>query len=126
MLLELYKKATRDYELVHVIPSQQKITAYGVAKIPVVRKVFLRVWRGDFKCRLDCKIVHRCNIRPLLGRRFCVGVKIVAYLDNELNKPSTGTSEVYALSSGNNPLTQEQRIQKYSNVLSEGVGRLES
>ena len=30
-------------------------------------------------------------------------MKIVAYLDNdELNKPSTGTLEVYALSSGNN------------------------
>ena len=56
-----------------------------------------------------------------------MGMKIVAYLDNdELNKPSTGTSEVYALSSGNSPLTQEQLIQKYPKVFSEGVGQLES
>ena len=109
-----------------MIPSQQKITACGGAEIPVVGKVLLRVWRGDFKCRLDCKIIDRCNIRPLLGRA-CVGMKIVAYLDNDkLNKSSTGTSEVYALSSGNSPLTQEQLIQKYPKVFSEGVGWLES
>ena len=115
---------TRDYELAHVMPSQQKITAY---EIPVVGKVLLRVWRRDFKSCLDYKIVDWCNIRPLLGRRACVGMKIVAYLNNhELNKPSTGTSEVYVFSSGNSPSTQEQLIHKYPKVFGEGVERLES
>ena len=57
-----------------------------------------------------------------------MGIKIVAYLDNDqLNKPITGNSEVYALSSSSkSPLTQEQLIQKYPKVFSEEVGRLES
>ena len=90
----------------------------------MIGKVLLRVWRGDFRCRLDCKIVDKSNIRPLLGRKACLGMKIIAYLDN--NKPITGSSEVCALNSGKSPLTKEQLIQKYPQVFSEGVGRLES
>ena len=125
--LELYRKATKDHELAHMMPDRQKITAYGGAEIPVIGKVLLRVWRGDFRCRLDCKIVDKSNIRPLLGRKACLGMKIIAYLDNDkLNKPITGSSEVCALNSGKSPLTKEQLIQKYPQVFSEGVGRLES
>ena len=91
-----------------MMPDRQKITAYGGADIPVIGKVLLRVWRGDFRCRLDCKIVNKSNIRPLLGRKACLSMKIVAYL----NKPITGSSEVCALSSGKSPLTKEQLIQK--------------
>ena len=121
--LELYKKATKDHKLAHMVPVSQRITAYGGAEIPVIGKAILRVWRGDFGCRLDCKIVDKSNIRPLLGRKACLGMKIVAYFDNDkLNKPVTGNSEVYALSSGNSPLTKEQLIQKYPQVFGEGVG----
>lgn len=92
----------------------------------MIGKALLRVWHGDLRCRLDCKIVDKCNIRPLLGRKACLGMKIVTYLDNDqLNKPSTGTSEVYALSGGKRPLTLEQLSQKYPRIFSEGVGRLE-
>ena len=67
----------------------------------MIGKAILRVWRRDFRCRLDCKIVDKSNIRPLLGRKARLGMKIVAYLDNDkLNKPATGNSEVYAFSSG--------------------------
>ena len=67
--------------------------------------------------------MDKSNIRPLLGRKACLGMKIVAYLDNDkLNKPATGNSEVYALSSGKSPLTKEQLIQKYPQVFGEGVG----
>lgn len=104
--------------------AQQQITTYGGAENLMIGKA-LRVWCGDFTsmCRLDCKtvrqiyskidrcIVDKCNISPLLGRKACLGMKIVAYLDNdELNKPSTGTSKVKALNSGSSPLTQEQPV----------------
>ena len=125
--LELYRKATKDHKLAHLMPDRRKITAYGGAEIPVIGKVLLRVWREDFRCRFDCKIVDKSNIRPLLGRKACLGMKMIAYLDNDkMNKPITGSSEVCALNSGKSPLTKEQLIQKYPNVFSEGVGRLES
>ena len=121
--LELYKKVTMDHKLAHMMPDRQKITAYGGAEIPVIGKVLLRVWRGDFRCWLDCKVVDKNNIRPLLGRKACLGMKIVAYHDNgKLNKPITGDGEVCALSIGKSPLTKEQLIQKYPQVFSEGVG----
>ena len=123
--LDLYKKATRDYELVQVLPANQKITTYGGSEIPVVGKVLLRVWRGDFRCRLDCKIVDKKNIRPLLGRKACLGMKVVTYLDNDqLNRPFTGNSKVYMVSDRESPMTKEQLIAKYPNVFSEGVGEL--
>ena len=125
--LELYRKATKDNKLPHLMPDRQKIMAYSGAEIAVIGKVLLRVWRGGFSCRLDCKIVDKSNIRPLLGRKACLGMKIIAYLDNDkMNKPITGSSEVCVLSSGRSPLTKEQLIQKYPQVFSEGVGRLES
>ena len=85
-------------------------------------------WRINLKCQLDCKlVVNKSNIRPLLGRKACLGMKIVAYLDNDrLNKPNTGDAQVYALSTGTSSLTREQIIKKYPQVFSEGVGRLES
>ncbi len=124
--LELYKKATKDYKLAHVTPATPKLTAYGGATIPVIGKALLRVWRGDFRCRLDCRIVDRSNIRPLLGRKACIGMNIVAYLDNnQMNRPNTGNSEVYTVSDKGCPTTKEQFIQKYPKVFSPGVGRLE-
>ncbi len=35
----------------------QRITAYGGAEIQVIGRVLLRVRCGDFKCRLDCRLV---------------------------------------------------------------------
>lgn len=106
-----------------MMPDRQKITAYGGAEIPVIEKVLLRVWHGDFRCQLDCKIVDKSNIRPLLVRKASLGMKIIVYLDNDkMNKPITGSSEVCAVNSGKSPLTKEQRIQKYPQVFSEGVG----
>ena len=87
--LELYKKATKDHELAHMMPDRQKITMYGGAEILVIGKVILRVWHGNFRCRLDCRIVNKNKIRLLLGRKACLGMKIGAYIDNnKLNKPN--------------------------------------
>ena len=61
--LELYKKASRDFKMTQVIPARTTITAYGGTTHPVVRSVILRVWRGECRCKLDCKLVDNINIR---------------------------------------------------------------
>ena len=123
--MDLYKKATKDHHLSNITPCKYKITAYGGTSIPVVGKAIIRVWRGDSSCRLDCKIVDQSNVRPLLGRKACVGMKIVSYLDNDMmNKPNTSGSEVYTLST-DGPLTKEKLVNKYPKVFGKGVGCLE-
>lgn len=123
--LSVYKKATKDSALTQVSPSQMRITAYGGTTLPVVGTVLLRVWRGDFRCRLDCKLVDRSDIRPLLGRKACLGMKIVSYLDNDaLHKPDTGGTPVYSVGESS-PFTTRQLIQWYPAVFGDGVGHLE-
>ena len=75
--MDLYKKATKDYKLSNVTPCQHIITAYGGTSIPIVGQAIIRLWRGNSSCRLDCKIVDRRNIRLILGRKACIGMKIV-------------------------------------------------
>ena len=82
---------------------------------------------GDFKCHLDCKLVDQQGIWPLLGHKACLGMKIVAYLDNnQLNKPSTKDAKVYAVDDMESALMiKEQLIQRYSSVFADDVGLLE-
>jgi len=42
--LAVYKKATGDSSLSHVIPAQTTITAYGGHAIPVTGTALLKVW----------------------------------------------------------------------------------
>ena len=81
--LDLYKKATKDYKLSEVQPVRQTISAYGGSQLQVVGRTLLRVRRGDTTCRLDCKLVDQKGVRPLMGRKACLGMKIVQYLDND-------------------------------------------
>ena len=60
--LDLYKKATKDFELSKVKPARHIITAYGGSKLKVVGRALIRVKRGDFRCRLDCKLVDQRDI----------------------------------------------------------------
>ena len=123
--LSIYKKATKDKKLVNVRTSYMTITAYGGTTLPVIGTVRLRVWRGNYHCLLDCKLVDHINIRPLLGRKACIGMKIVTYLDNDaLNKPETSGAPVYSIEQ-THPLSIEQLFKQYPKVFSEGVGRLE-
>jgi len=123
--LSTYKKATGDMSLSKVSPAQTQLTAYGGGTLPVVGSVLLRVWRGNFRCRLDCKLVDSSVVRPLLGRKACLGMKIIAYPDNdELNKPDTGSAPVYALDEPG-PVSAEQLLSKYPRVFGQGVGLLE-
>ena len=125
--LDLYKRATRDYLLSQMKSVSQRITACGGSELRVIGRVVLRVRCEDSKCHLDCSIVDQQGIRPLLGRKACLGMKIVAYLDNDqLNKPSTRGAEVYAVGDNKGePISKEQFIQKYPSVFADKVGLLE-
>ena len=62
------------------------------------------------------------GIRPLLGRKACIGMNIIKYVDNdEMNKPLTGSANVYAI---NEPktLTKDTLLKKFPDVFSEEVG----
>lgn len=123
--LGIYKKATKDKALKHVTSAQMRITAYGGATLPVVGTVLLQVWRGDFHCRLACKLVDRKDIHPLLGRKACIGMRIVSYLDNDqINQPQTGDTSIYAIEKPG-PQSIEQLVEKFPTVFSKGVGLLE-
>ena len=128
--MELYRKATKDYELSRVTPLNTHLMAYAGSKLTVVGQVRIRVWHDDFKCQLDCKLVDNNGIRPLLGRKACVGMRIIKYIDNdELNKPRTGNASVYAVESTHAnktsaSITKETLIKQYPEVFSEGVGKL--
>jgi len=98
ILVSLYKKATKDYRLERVTPANAQLSAYGGSKLQVVGSVQITVWRDDFKCQLDCKLVDNNAICPLLRRKACVGMRIIKYTDNDqLNKPRTGSAPVYSL-----------------------------
>lgn len=122
----LYKQATKDFELKRVTPMNSQISAYGGSKLTVVGHVQIRVWRGDFKCKLDCKLVEGKAIRPLLGRKACVGMGIIKYMDNDkLNKPQTGSTKVYSVEKNEHkPINKEEWLKKFPEVFGEGVGKL--
>ncbi len=123
--ITLYKKATKDFKLAHVTPMKTSITAYGGTTLPAVGTVLVRIWCGDFRCRLDCKLVDSTNILLLLGRKACLGMKIVTYLDNdELTQPNTGDTALYTLNVSS-PVNKDQLIKKHPKVFNEGIGRLE-
>ena len=124
MLLALYKKVSRDVKLDHVTPVKTAVTAYGGTTLPVVGSVRVRVWRGDFRCKLDCKLVDSPHIRPLLGRKVRLGMKIVSYLDNdEIHKPITGNATLYTLNYDPSPVSKELLLKRHPKVFR--VGQLE-
>ena len=72
------------------------IILYGGTSIPILGKVHLRVWRGHFRCLLDCNLVDSKKVRPILGRKVCLGMNIIQYLDNNLlNRLQEFDGEVY-------------------------------
>ena len=121
--LSIYRKATKDKELKQMNPSHKYITAYGGTTIPVLGTVLLHVWRNDFHCLLDCTLVDRPDVRPLLGRKACLGMRIVSYLDNDqLHRPEMNGAPVYSVGEVG-PLSKF--IEQYPTVFGEGVGRLD-
>ena len=84
------------------------VTAYGGATLPGVGRVVLHVWRGRKKYHLECKLIDSQKIRPLLGRKACLGMGMIKYLDNDaIRKPATGDAPVFALEP-TGPISLEQ------------------
>ena len=67
--VHLYKKATKDVDLCNVTSVNTAIISYGGSSIPIPGKVRLRVWRGDFRCLLDCNLVDSKTDLFLAGKR---------------------------------------------------------
>ena len=86
----------------------------------------LRVWRGDFRCLLDCNLVDSKKVRPILGRKACLGMNIIQYLDNDqLNRPQESDGEVYTHDvRASSPLSANQLIKSFPRVFADGVGAL--
>ena len=123
--VHLYKKAAKDPKLRKVTPVKSAISAYGGSQLPVVGRVLLRVWRDNAKCLLDCKLVENEDIRPILGRKACIGMNIIKYTDNDaINKSAKDGSAVFTVNN-NESLSKENILQRYPKVFSETVGQLE-
>ena len=124
--LHLYKKATKDVDLCNVTPVNTAIISYGGTSIPILGKVRLRVWRGDFRCLLDCNLVDSKKVRSILDRKACLGMNIIQYLDNDqLNRPQESDGEVYTNDvPASSPISADQLIKSFPRVFADGVGAL--
>jgi len=60
--LAVYKKTTGDFILSHVMPAQTTITAYGGHLITITATTLLKVWGGDYHCKLNCKLIDSNRI----------------------------------------------------------------
>ena len=124
--LHLYKKTTKDVDLCNVTPVNMAIISYGGSSIPILRTGHLRVWRRDFRCLLDCNLVDSKKVRPILGRKVCLGMNIIQYLDNDqLNRPQEFDGEVYTLDvPASSPVSADQLIKSFPRVFADGMGAL--
>ena len=86
--------------------------------------VRLKVWCREDQYKMDCNMVNSNRIRPLLGRKACVGMKIITYLDNDgMNSPDTKDTAVFALEVIQYT-SKEHLIQQHPKVSEEKVGKL--
>ena len=124
--LHLYKKATNDVDLCNVTPVNMVIILYGGTSIPILGTGHLRVWRRDFRCLLDCNLVDSKKVRPILGRKVCLGMNIIQYLDkDQLNRPQEFDGEVYTLDvPASSPVSADQLIKSFPHVFADGMGVL--
>ena len=122
--LEMYKRATKDVQMNDVTKCQSSILAFGGSRLTVVGEVRVRVWRDDYKCILICKLVDSDNIRPILGRKACVGMKLIQYTDNDaLHKPATRDAQVYAVEGA--LISRAAITEKSATVFGDGISELE-
>ena len=95
--VHIYCLATEDEDLHNVVEVQSALVAYGGSRVDVVGEAILRVWRGEKSYRIRCKLVDNESIRPIFGRRACVGLNIIQYTDNDdLNRPRTNGAAVFS------------------------------
>jgi transposase InsO family protein len=130
--VHLYKMASKDHTLKQVKKVKTAITAYGGSRLPVVGQVVIRVWRDQFKCLLDCKLVDCPDIRPILGRKACIGMNIIKYTDNDaINKPQSDDAPVYVVDDTESSntvqasMSKESLVKGFPKVFADEVGQLD-
>ena len=124
--LHVYKKATKDVKWYNVTPVNMVIISYRGTSSPILGKVRLRVWRGDFRCLVHCNLVDSKIARPILGRKACLVMNIIQYLDNDqLNRPQESGSELYTHDvPASSPVSADQLIKSFPCVFADGMGAL--
>ena len=111
--LKLYKLATWDKQTNDVTKCNSWILAFGGSRLSVVGEVPVRVWRGNYKWILFCKLVDIDNIRAIMGRKACVGMEFIQYTRS-------------AKFRGRCLADQQSGItEKYDTVFGDGIGELE-
>ena len=75
---------------------------------------------------LDCNLVDSKKVRPILGRKACLGMNIIQYLDNDqLNRPQESDGEVYTHDvRASSPVSADHLIKSFPRVFADGVGAL--
>ena len=72
-----YKKATGDFDLMHVAPAKSSIVSYDGGNIPVLGTVKLQVWRGSFTC-CCCVVSSKASAAVLFWcKSACEGMGVV-------------------------------------------------
>ena len=124
--IHIYKAATKDVSLKDMTAATtSSIISYGGIHHPVIGQVKLKVWRGTYTCYLMCNLVEGKSFRPILGRRACLGMKIVEVLDNDAIRPADIEENSTVYTTGTPPLSTEEIVSKFPAVFQEGIGRIE-
>lgn len=115
--LHIYKKASKDEKLEKVQGMEMSLIAHGGSRVKVVGRSPLRVRRNGSSFLPDCRLVDNEDIRPILGRKACIGMGILVYQDNDhLNKPEMGNAPVYAVQTQATVLSKEELVTKFKGV----------
>ena len=91
----------------------------------MIGQVKLKVWRGNYSCFLMCNLVEGNSFRPILGRRACLGMKLVDVLDNDAMRPTSIEDKAAVYTTESPPLSKEEIVMKFPEVFQEGIGLIE-
>ena len=122
--LKMYKEATGDI-LFKVMLSMDAIVDFGESKMLLAEYV-LQLSCGDTGCTLCCNLADT-KVRPLLGQKAFVGMKLIQVLDSDnARHPKTDGYAVFAVNiSSIKPLAKSILEMKSPTVFADGVGKLE-
>ena len=122
--IHLYKEAAEDVMMRNEKPSNNTIVAFGGTKLSLRGQVMLPVSRGKTRCTLRSNL--ESDVRPLLGHKACIGMKLFKVLDSDdINYPVTGDRPVFAVKDADKPMTKEQLVSRFSMVFVDGIGKLD-
>ena len=98
--------------------------------VPNFRSLDKSPWEcGVTVLSVDCKLVDYKDIRPILGRKACIGMNIVKYTDNDaINKPTTRNASVHSVDdnlNGGTCMSKESLLNQFPDVFAEEVGQLD-